>query len=283
VSTPSSHDPAGRRFRLTLHYDGERFNGWQIQPGVRTVQHELERVLSRLADRRVTTVAAGRTDTGVHATGQVASAILPVKWQAADLERAANALLPGDIWVATVEEVPLDFHARYDAVARGYVYRVVTRPSARSPFSRRWCWPLGIVLDPVRLHDAARRFEGSHSFSAFARSGQPERGEQCTVIRSVWAERHGDGVDYEVTANRFLHHMVRYMVGTMVDVARERRPASDIDGLLQGEAGLETSPPAPACGLFLAKVYYNDSELDRNDELPVSPRFAIADADAADG
>jgi tRNA pseudouridine38-40 synthase len=283
VSTPSSADPAGRRFRLTLHYDGERFNGWQIQPGVRTVQDELERVLSRLADRRIATVAAGRTDTGVHATGQVASAVLPARWKAADLERAVNALLPDDIWVAAVEEVPLDFHARYDAVARGYLYRVGTLPSARSPFARRWCWPLGLGLDLAVLNDAARRFAGSHSFRAFARSGQPERGEQCTVGRSVWAEQHAGVVAYEVTANRFLHHMVRYMVGTMVDVARGRRPASDIDGLLRAEAGLETSPPAPASGLFLAKVYYDEGELERNDELPFHPRFATAHADASDG
>jgi tRNA pseudouridine38-40 synthase len=262
-----------RRFRFTLEYDGERFCGWQVQPGVRTVQEEVEAALSRLADRPVRTVAAGRTDTGVHAIGQVASARMPVKWQAGALQRALNAILPNDILVTAVSEVPLSFHARYDAIARGYTYRVGTQPAARSPFLRRWCWPVLQPLDASVLADAAARFGGTHAFGAFARSGQPERGEQCTVLRSAWTEWPGLGWIYRVTANRFLHHMVRYMVGTMVDVARQRRPAPDIDALLHRDPSLETSPPAPASGLFLSRVYYDESELVRDGERNAEPAF----------
>jgi tRNA pseudouridine38-40 synthase len=244
-----------RRVKLTLQYDGAGFYGWQVQPGVRTVQAELEAALSRLTDGPVTVIAAGRTDRGVHATGQVASALVPEKWTAAALQRSLNAILPPDIWIMSALEVDPAFHARYDAVSRSYMYRIGTNAEAASPFRRRWCWPLGSELSRRALDDAAGRFIGTHSFAAFAKVGQPERGEQCTVNEASWSEWEC-GVQFDVTANRFLHHMVRYMVGTMVDVALKRRPASDIDRLLSDRGELETSPPAPPEGLFLAHVAY---------------------------
>jgi tRNA pseudouridine38-40 synthase len=255
-------DPADRRIRLTLHYDGEGFHGWQVQPGVRTVQAEVEAALSRITDRPASVIAAGRTDRGVHATGQVVSTAVPASWRPATLARSLNAVLPADIWVSTADAVPDEFHARYSAVARGYAYRVGTRTEARSPFVRRWCWPVGQPLAPDLLEQAANRFTGTHSFKAFAKSGQPERGEHCTVLRAQWRPWAATGLEFRVTANRFLHHMVRYMVGTMVDVGRGRRPLEDIDGLLRNDAGVETSPPAPAGGLFLRRVYYDLSELE---------------------
>lgn len=246
---------AERRIKLTLQYDGAAFFGWQTQPGVRTVQGELEAALSRLTDRPASVIAAGRTDRGVHATGQVASALVPEKWTGAALHRALNAVLPEDLWVSAAAEVPATFHARYDATARSYFYRIGTNADAWSPFVRRWCWPLRETLDLARLNDAARRFVGTHAFVAFAKAGQPERGEICAVQTAQWsAWQHG--VQLDVTANRFLHHMVRYMVGTMVDVALERRPAGDIDKLLGERGTLETSPPAPPEGLFLSNVEY---------------------------
>ena len=244
-----------RRFKLTLHYDGAGFFGWQVQPGVRTVQAELEAALSRLRNSPTTVIAAGRTDRGVHATGQVVSATMPAKWSAADLHRALNAILPEDIWISAVDDAATDFHARYDATSRSYTYRVGTAPASASPFARRHCWPLGVPLPLDKLNDAARRFLGRHSFRAFAKAGQPERGEVCTVTAAEWRETPG-GVEFHVTADRFLHHMVRYMVGTMIDIARGRRPASDIDELLSGSTALDTSPPAPPEGLFLSHVSY---------------------------
>lgn len=244
-----------RRIKLTLQYDGAGFFGWQVQPGVRTVQAELEAAISRLTNRPAPVIAAGRTDRGVHATGQVAAALVPAKWTAAELLRALNAVLPPDVWIVSAVDVPAAFHARYDAAARSYFYRVGTASEANSPFQRRWCWPLREELDIGRLNAAARRFVGEHSFLAFAKAGQPERGEMCTVSKANWTP-WDCGVQFDVTANRFLHHMVRYMVGTMVDVALERRPASDIDRLLDERGDLETSPPAPPEGLFLSHVEY---------------------------
>jgi tRNA pseudouridine38-40 synthase len=262
-----AYEPTERCVKLTLHYDGEGFAGWQIQPGERTVQAELETGLSRLTDRPARVIAAGRTDRGVHATGQVISALVPSKWTPFELRRALNAVLPRDMWVAAAEEAPLDFHARYDAFARGYVYRVGTEAAAQSPFLRRWCWPIAQPLAPLALKESARRFIGTHSFQAFAKSGQPERGERCTVWRAEWRPWSRAGLAFHVVANRFLHHMVRSMVGTMVDIARDRRAPDDIDAMLLGTDGVETSPPAPPEGLFLTRVYYDLSELQREESF----------------
>jgi tRNA pseudouridine38-40 synthase len=198
----------------------------------------------------------------VHATGQVVGTRVPARWTPAALGRALNAVLPQDVWVVRAEAADPGFHARYDAVARGYIYRVGTEEVAASPFLRRWCWALAQPLRPEVLAEAAVAFLGTHSFRAFAKAGQPERGEQCTIYRSEWRPWAGRGLRYHVTANRFLHHMVRYLVGTMVDVARGRRPLTDVAALLRGEPGVETSPPAPPEGLYLNRVHYTRDELE---------------------
>jgi tRNA pseudouridine38-40 synthase len=259
--------PIERRIRLTLHYDGAGFYGWQRQPAVRTVQSELEAALSRLANRPTTVVGAGRTDRGVHALGQVASVLMPAQWTPASLRRSLNAILPPDIWVASAGEADPDFHARFDAVARSYLYRVGTAESAASPFRRRWCWPLLEPLDRGVLDELAALLVGEHSFLAFARAGQEERGDLCTVYDARWVEWDDVGVTLRITANRFLHHMVRYLVGTMVAAARGRRPPGDLAELLAGAPELETSPPAPPEGLFLLHVAYSMAEIETEETI----------------
>ena len=251
--------PDTRRVRITLQYDGSGFHGWQVQPGVRTVQQVLEAALERLTTRPIRVAAAGRTDTGVHATGQVVSLDLPQRWQPSDLRRALNAVLPDDVWVAAAADAPADFHARFSATDRSYEYRLGVAEQAASPFHRRTCWVLRHPVDPLLLDRAAAALVGDHSFRAFAMSGQEERGDRCIVYESKWWDWPPLGRVYRVRANRFLHHMVRYLVGTMVDVARGRRPLSDMDRLLAGEAGCETSPPAPPQGLFLIGVGYEQT------------------------
>jgi tRNA pseudouridine38-40 synthase len=261
-----------RRIKLTLHYDGSGFHGWQVQPGLRTVQGELDAALSRLADRPIRTIGAGRTDAGVHAVGQVASVALPDRWTPSALYRSLNAILPGDIWAAEVDAVPWEFHALRSATARGYIYRVGTGAAARSPFRHPWCWPMHADLDRGVLDRSTEALRGEHSFRGYAKAGQPERGYRCTVAVCRWTEWSG-GLELRVVADRFLHHMVRYLVGTMVDAARGRRPESDVAKLLDEDElnTLETSPPAPAEGLFLARVYYNEQpnpEGPENEDLP---------------
>jgi len=249
--------PSPTRFRLTVHYDGSGFHGWQVQPDHRTVQGELEAALGRLANRPVGVIGSGRTDTGVHATGQVASADLPAGWDAPRLRRSLNALLPGDVWIEAAAAARPDFHPRYDALRRTYRYEIGVDPRSASPFHHRGCWPLCEPLDRDLLERAADAIRGTHSFEAFAKAGQPERGTRCTVHEATWSET-GIGARLTITADRYLHHMVRYLTGTMVDIARGRRPIEEMARLIACEPGLVTSPPAPAEGLFLRRVDYPD-------------------------
>ena len=245
------------RLKLILQYDGSAFHGWQIQREERTVQGELEAALKQLTSTRRPVIGSGRTDRGVHATGQVAVASLPDTWQPEKLKKALFAILPNDIWIKSVEPASPDFHPRYDAVSRTYLYHLGLSAEARSPFHRHWCWPSAQALDEVLLKSAAETIAGEHSFKAFAKSGQPERGDRCTVHESRWEPWAELGLTLRITANRFLHHMVRYLVGTMVDIAAGRRPLEDIRRLLEEpESELRTSPPAPATGLFLHHVTY---------------------------
>lgn len=249
-----------------MEYDGSAFRGWQVQPGAATVQGELERVVRRLTGERRVVAGAGRTDSGVHATGQVAAVTMPARWTATEFARSLNATLPPTIWVRRAEAVAPGFDPRRQATARSYEYRVGTAPQAASPFRRPWCWPLCRPLDLDAAARATRHLAGTRDFRAFAKSGQPERGTACHVLAARWTQwRAADqsvlGVVFRISANRFLHRMVRYLVGTMVDVARGRRDAEELGLLLGAEASsLRTSRPAPAQGLFLAEVRYDTGD-----------------------
>lgn len=243
--------------RLTVHYDGSAFHGWQVQPDRRTVQGDLEAALSRLADRPCSVMGSGRTDSGVHATGQVAAVDMPASWNAEALRSSLNSILPRDVWIETATETTADFHPRYDALRRTYRYDVGLCAESRSPFHVRWCWPLAEALERDLLDTASTAIIGRHSFQRFAKSGQPERGFECHIIAAAWAHIPL-GIRFTITADRYLHHMVRYLVGTMVDIGRGRREPKDIARLLSDDADLTTSPPAPAEGLFLVRVEYPD-------------------------
>lgn len=249
---------ADRRIKLVLQYDGSGFFGWQLQRRERTVQGVLEGLLQGLCGKRLRVVAAGRTDRGVHATGQVAALRVPAKWAPERLRRALNALAPPDLWVASAEEVPLDFHPRYDAIARTYLYRLGVAEGADSPFRRPWCWPLGRPLDLDRVMEATHALRGTHSFEAFAKAGPRERGARCTVRSAGWRAAPWDPevLEFEITADRFLHHMVRFLVGTHAEIGLGKRPPDDVARLLSGAPGLRASEPAPAQGLFLTHVDY---------------------------
>lgn len=250
------------RFYLALHYDGAAFHGWQVQPDVRTVQGDIEAVLERISGGPRTLIGSGRTDAGVHATGQVAAVDLPSRWTAARLRQALNGLLADDVWVEEARAVARDFHPRFDATARTYRYRVGTAAVTESPFHRRWCWPLGREPAHEAMASCAALLAGDHSFRAFAKAGQPERGDRCVVREARWDRWESLGWVFTITANRYLHHMVRYLVGTLVEIGVGGRPADDFRGLLTGsDPTLTTSPPAPPQGLFLARVEYPEAAL----------------------
>jgi tRNA pseudouridine38-40 synthase len=253
-------DPDLRRYHLLIQYDGIPFRGWQRQGEAAgpTVQGEVEAVIERLTEARRPVIAAGRTDTGVHASGQVASVDIPSKWDAAALRKSMNALLPRAIRIPEVRRVPGDFHPRYHATARRYHYYLGTAEGAASPFRNRWCWVhLENDVSGELLQEAAALIPGDHSFDAFAKAGQSERGHRCRVEKARWEPWEDLGFRFRITSNRYLHHMVRYLVGTMVAVARSRRPLDDMVELLRNpETRLTTSPPAPPAGLFLSRVEY---------------------------
>lgn len=246
-----------RTFLARLQYDGSRFIGWQVQAEGRSVQGEVERVLARLAGHPVRAHAAGRTDAGVHALGLGVSFALPARWSTVELDRALNALLPDDCWVRSVHLMAPGFHARKSAGGRRYRYVIGTDPAARSPFRRPWEWDLCRPLDLTLLRQAAGALPGRHDFRAFAIRTPGKPHYDCTVREATWEERPGGmGVELEIAADRFLHHMVRFLVATMVDIAQGRRPPDEMPDLLARTDNAGTSAPAPARGLFFLEAEY---------------------------
>ena len=257
-----------RTFLATLHFDGAGFAGWQRQAEGRTVQVELERVLEQLTGAVSRVHAAGRTDAGVHAIGMAVSCVLPDRWTAPALHRAMNALLPDDCWVASVREARTGFHARTKASGRRYRYLIGTDAVAASPFRRRYEWALGRPLNLAALRTAAAALPGEHDFSAFSVRSSPRAHKRCRVAMAEWRERpDGTGVLFEIAADRFLHHMVRMLVGTMTDMGLERRAVSDMQRLLAQEPGVRTSPPAPSQGLYFVAAEY-PPEWFRDEDFP---------------
>lgn len=246
-----------RTFLALLQFDGTHFAGWQRQTAERTVQGEVEQVLERLCGAPVAAHAAGRTDAGVHALGLGVSMTMPAKWDAPALQRALNALLPSECWVAAVHPMQPGFHARRSARSRRYRYQVGTDAAARSPFRRRWEWALCRPLQYTALCGAAEALPGEHDFTAFSVRGQLKPHYRCRVRVARWTRRPGGrGFRFEIEADRFLHHMVRLLVGTMVDIGLERRPVSDMELLLTRSDNHETSPPAPPEGLYFVAAEY---------------------------
>ncbi len=246
-----------RTFLALLEFDGRGFVGWQRQRSGRSVQGEVEAVLARLAGAPVAAVAAGRTDAGVHAEALGVSFALGERWTATALRRAMNALLPEDCRVGAVHEMAKTFHARRSALSRRYRYLIGTDDAAASPFRRHTEWALQRPLDLGALHDAAAAIVGEHSFVAFSVRGQEKPHYRCRIRTAEWRERPaGRGVEFRIDADRFLHHMVRMLVGTMVDAGLGRRPVADMPRLLASGDNAETSPPAPPQGLYFVTALY---------------------------
>jgi tRNA pseudouridine38-40 synthase len=246
-----------RTVQLVLHYDGGAFAGWQRQRTERTVQGVLEETLARVCATPVAVTGAGRTDAGVHARGQAAGVRLDPKWTPQSIRRALNATLPADVWIAAAHEMHPEFHARYSAVARRYTYVVGTDEEAASPFRRTRELVERHPLDRGLLDEAASAIVGEHCFRGFAVQGTaPETDDhRCVVRLARWIDRPG-GLAFEIEANRFLHHMVRFIVGTMLEIARGRRERRSLGALLAAADNRAVSPPAPAHALFLDRVEY---------------------------
>jgi len=244
-----------RNVKFTLAYDGTRYVGWQRQAEGVSVQGLLEEALARFEGQPVTVHGAGRTDAGVHALGQVATAQVSGGHAAPELLRGLNALLPRDVRVTQVEEVAADFHARFSASSKAYRYAIRNAPIV-SPFEYPFVWHVTDRVDVAAMQAAAATLMGEHDFACFRSAGTKIRNTTRTVTESRIDAVEGL-ITYHVTANGFLHHMVRAIAGTLVDVGRRRRPPESLPALLDGGLRAEAGPTAPPQGLFLVSVTYD--------------------------
>lgn len=244
--------------RLTLEYDGTEFEGWQSQgPGHRTVQDVLEAALEQVTGRRCPVAAAGRTDAGVHAEGQVASCAPDTELDARDLGRALNGVLPPDLAVVEAAEAPPGFHAQRDARSKLYRYALWNGP-VRSPLRERIHWGLRTPLDVAAMRVAAAPLLGTHDFAAFQSAGGGVRTSVRTLTRLDVEGAAGGEIRLWVAGTGFLRHMVRALAGTLVEVGRGRRPADDLPAVLASRDRARAGPTAPARGLTLVRVDYGN-------------------------
>ncbi len=264
-------------WKLTLSYDGTGFHGWQVQPGLATVQGTLAEAISRVTGETLLPQGSGRTDAGVHALAQVTSFGLEAAIPPANLLRALNAVLPASVRILTAEHVAPEFHARRSAVRKTYEYRIFERRSIDGleapdrvcpPFVAPYVWDCRWPLELDRMSRAADLILGEHDFASFQAS-DPDRaaredvsGEPLSTVRtifdSVWS-RTPETLLYRITGSGFLHHMVRNIVGTMVDVGRGALEPSDIADILASRDRCNAGPTAPASGLFLVSVEYPEA------------------------
>jgi tRNA pseudouridine38-40 synthase len=249
-----------RNFKLTLAYEGTDFSGWQVQPGLSTVQGTLALAIGRITGEKVLPQGSGRTDAGVHALAQVATfqtfSVIPAE----NLKTALNDILPASVRILKAEEAPVEFHARKSAMAKTYRYRIF-REAICSPFLARYVWHYPYPLDERAMQEAAPSVEGEHDFTSFAavdperRQEQPEVSNVRTVFSSEW-KRSASELVYEVRGNGFLHHMVRNLVGTFLLVGKKTFSVDDVARILAARDRSAAAATAPAGGLYLVAVEY---------------------------
>jgi tRNA pseudouridine38-40 synthase len=249
-----------RRIRITVSYDGTDYHGWQVQPELPTIQGILEGVLSEIEGDKVHVDGSGRTDAGVHALAQVAAFNLTNPIPLPNLKKAMNRLLPRDIRVMETAEVQDGFHPRYDAIAKTYEYRIL-RSEICPPFDRRFVYHYPYPLDEARMIAAARLLEGEHDFSAFAAADPVDVMERSKVrhIFSSCLMRADARLIYRVRGSGFLKHMVRNILGVLLEVGKGNLTNADIEARLQPGCTIPAGPSAPARGLFLVGVEYGEN------------------------
>ena len=243
-------------YRVVVEYDGTAFAGLQFQPAARTVAGELERALATLFGEPLKIAAAGRTDAGVHATGQVVSFGSARAFPVERLAYALNATLPPDLSARDAAIVPDGFSARFDALARTYVYRILNRPFP-SAFSRRTAHHVWRPMDLDRARRAAADLVGEHDFAAFC-GVRPEHGGTVRTVHALDLRAAGSCVELWIAGAGFLHRMVRIVTGTLVEIATGRRAADDVPRILATGDRRQAGYTAPACGLTLTGVRYPD-------------------------
>jgi tRNA pseudouridine38-40 synthase len=248
---------AMRKLRFEIAYDGTEFNGWQVQPGLPTVQGVLQDVIGSIEGKPVQVISSGRTDAGVHAFAQVAAVCLENPIPPDNFRRAVNRLLPHSVRISHVGEVAVDFHPRFDARRKTYEYRIF-REEVCPPFERSFVYHHPYPLNESSMIGAAPLFEGEHDFSAFAASDEkdaPEQSKVRTIFRSALTRKDRLLV-YSVTGSGFLKHMVRNIVGVLLELGKGNLTVLDVLARLEPGCEIKPGPSAPASGLFLVSVDY---------------------------
>lgn len=241
-----------RNIKLLIEYDGTKYAGWQKQENDRTIQGEIEAALHQILQEEVNLIGAGRTDAGVHARGQVGNFRAERKLHVDVIKGGLNAILPDDIVIHRVEEVPLEFHARYSAKERTYSYLITRKLTA---LMRNFAWYVKFNLDLELMNRVAALIVGEHDFSSFCKGNAENQDHQCRVFTSQW-NNDGTMLKYTISANRYLYGMVRALVGTMVDVGRCYTQFDEFSNILLKKDRAEAGMSAPAHGLVLEKIYY---------------------------
>ena len=246
-----------RRLRFEVAYDGTDFNGWQVQPGLPTIQGVLEETIGGIEEKPVHVAGSGRTDAGVHAYAQVAAVTIENPIPADNFRRAVNRLLPRSIRINQVSEVALCFHPRFDARRKTYEYRIF-REEVCPPFDQRFVYHHPYPLDEAAMTQAAPLLEGEHDFTAFAAADEKDASEPSrvrTIFRSTLA-RNEKTLVYHVTGSGFLKHMVRNIIGVLLEVGKRNLTQEDVLARLTPGCRIKPGPAAPASGLFLISVEY---------------------------
>jgi tRNA pseudouridine38-40 synthase len=249
--------PSEKNFKLVIEYDGSAYHGWQRQKSDVTIQSEIETAINTLTGRPVSLLGSGRTDAGVHARGQVANFHCSTRLSPDTLQRALNALLPNDIVILDCRGVPDRFHARYDAVSKTYRYTVLNRkiPSA---IGRQYAWHIQYPLKVDAMREALHHIAGVHDFKSFEGAGSPRSHTTRHVMLAEWRAGGRDEWHLFLTANGFLKHMVRNIVGTLVDVGRGRIEPDAVRTIREASDRSLAGATAPAHGLCLMQVGYDD-------------------------
>lgn len=247
-----------RKIKCTISYDGTYFYGFQVQPNKRTVQSEIEKAIQQIhKGKQLRIYASGRTDTGVHAKGQVFHFetnldIPPENWK-----KALNAMLPADIYVHMAELVPIDFHAQFDAVEKEYRYFILNS-TERDVFKRNYAYFYPYELDIERMKAACKHFEGTHDFTSFCSARATVKGSKVRTLYEVRCDKEGDEITIALRGNGFLYNMVRIIAGVLLDAGSGRISLGDIDAMIRKKDRTAAGKTVPSSGLYLWKVMYED-------------------------
>ena len=241
-----------RNIKLLIEYDGTNYQGWQVQPKGPTVQGMIEEKLALITGETVHLIGSGRTDSGVHAFGQVANFKTKSQLNIHSIQKALNSLLPPDIVIQRAEEVEEDFHARKQSKSKVYEYRILNR-ELRSAFHHEYAWHIPQKLDLEEMRKATRILIGEHDFSSFRSVGSPTRTAIRRVIRAEWKRGRDGFIRFEVEANGFLKQMVRAMVGTLVEVGKGKIDSEEFQKILESKDRKTAGPTAPAHGLVFER------------------------------